>query len=165
MAMLPQMVQGAQYSVRKDGVIWRCQNETFVNLIAAKSAPRMQMGGGGADGISHLAWLRGLSYAEPEAWLFAGKARDPAVFGDTQAFCLPAGGYVVRQNDSVYRFPIAAINLSTGLDFAMLLNVPFKGKIAVPTQNYSSESLPDGTTSYRTLQAHEAAVSRCSKIT
>jgi hypothetical protein len=117
-----------------------------------------QMGPGGADGISHVAWVRGSSYAEPAAWFITGKARDPVAFGDTQAFCLPAGGYIAREGDSVYRFPIAAVDLSTGLDIGMLFNVPFKGKIVVPTQNYSSTTLPDGTRSYRTMQHHEAAV-------
>ena len=158
MAVMPQMVQGAQCSVRKDGVIWRCQDGTFVKLSAAATVPVVRMGGGGADGISHVAWLRGQSYVEPAAWFATGKARDPVAFGDTQAFCLPAGGYIAREADSVYRFPITAIDLSTGLDIGMLFNVPFKGKIAIPSTNYSRATSPDGTQSYRTRSHHEAAV-------
>ena len=116
------------------------------------------MGGGHGDGISHVNWLRRLPDEEPAAWLVTGKACDPVAFGDTHAFCLPAGGYIAREADSVFRFPIAAVDLSSGLDTELLLNVPFKGKMPIPTTNYSSTTLPDGTHSYRTLWHQESAI-------
>ena len=158
MATLPQMVKGSQHSVRRDGVIWRCQNDTFVKVSPVRSAPVVSMGGGGADGTACVAWLRHLPYAEPVAWLSAGKAQDAVVFGDSHAFCLPAGGYVARKNAPIYRFPISAVDLSTGLDTDLLLNVPFKGEIPIPASNYSSRTLPDGTQGYHTLLYCELAV-------
>ena len=115
MAQLPQTVKGSDHSVQRDGVIWRCQNDTFVKVSPARSAPQMEMGGGGPDGISSVAWLRRLKYEQPAAWLATGKALDSVVFDKDYAFCIPAGGYETRKDDGVYRFPISAINTSFGM--------------------------------------------------
>jgi hypothetical protein len=157
MAMLPQMV-AAGHSIEKNGLIWRCQNSTFVKIAAAPDRPIPRMGGSGNDGLSHVQWLRRLSYEEPTAWLTTAKACDPVAFSKTHAFCLPGGGYVVRESDSIFRFPIAAVDLSTSLNADMVLDVPFRGNISIPTTNYSSRQSPDGTRSIRTTMHHEAAI-------
>ena len=54
------------------------------------------------------------------------------------------------EKDSVFRFPIASVDLSTGFETGLLLSVPFKGKIDAPETNYRSGNLPDGSCSYRT---------------
>jgi len=145
MVTLPQMIKGSQHSTQKGGVIWKCQNDTFVKLNPVQGEPVVSMGGGGADGTSCVAWLHHLQHAEPAAWFSAGKAQDVAAFGDTHAFCLPAGGYVSRSDTPVYRFPISAVDLATGLDTELLLDVPFKGQIPIPETNFRSTTLPDGT--------------------
>ncbi len=157
MAMLPQMVEGASHSVCKGGVVWKCQNETFVK-IAATNVPMFRMGPGGSDLIARVAWLRQLSYAQPAAWFAAGRAGDSVAIDAAHVFCVPAGGYIVRKHDPVYRFPIAAIDLSTGLDTDLLFNVPFKGKIRIPETNYSFSTLADGSRAYQTSLPCEAAV-------
>lgn len=158
MATLPQMVKGSQHSTQQDGVIWRCQNDTFVKLRPAQGTPVVSMGGGGADGTSCVAWLRHLPHAEPAVWFSAGKAQDAVEFGENHAFCLPTGGYVARDDSPIYRFPISAVDLATGLDMELLLEVPFKGKIPIPETNYSSSTLPDGTRSFRTRMEWQLAI-------
>lgn len=160
MATLPQMVKGSQHSTQQDGVIWRCQNDTFVKLSPVRSAPVVSMGGGGTDGTSCVAWLRHLPHAEPAAWFSAGKAQDAVEFGETHAFCLSTGGYVARNDTPVYRFPISAVDMATGLDTEILLDVPFKGEIPIPETNYSSSTRPDGTRSYHTRMEWQLAITR-----
>jgi ankyrin repeat protein len=155
MVTLPQTVQGSQFCVRPDGVIWKCQNDTFVKINPSRRAPEMEMGG--SDGLSNLAWSRRVQYSEQTAWFHAGKAGDPAAFGETHAFCLPGGGYVSKKDESVYYFPLAAVDLTTGVDSSLVLNVPFEGSFPVPTVNVSHES-GNGTESYRALSFHLLAI-------
>src|SRR5947209_5690158 len=140
MAKLPYMVSGSQHVVRQDGVVWKCQNEAFIRPAASKHGCELGCGPGGSDCLASIPWMRRVARVQPHAWLTTGQAGDPIAFGKTHAFCLPSGGYVVRQDDSVYHLPLSAIDLQTGADHRCLLHVPFKGKVPVPRTNYSASS-------------------------
>jgi len=159
MANLPQMVVGGRYGVSGNHVVWKCQNDTFVSLAPAVSIPVVTMGGGSSDGISRVAWLKQDSESEaPAAWLVAGRAGDPVAFTDTHAFCLAGGGYIKHQDERVYRFPVTAIELSSGRQSTVVLAVPFDGEIEVPETNYSMHTLPDGSRGYRMSMWYGLAV-------
>jgi ankyrin repeat protein len=145
MAKLPYTLSGSQYVVQQDGVVWKCQNEAFIRLAPTEHASSMTCGFGGAD-LTSISWMRRLARVQRHGWLTAGQASDPIVFGKTHAFCLPSGGYVARQDDSVYHFPLSGIDLQTGDEQRCLLHVPFKGKVPVPKMNYSSRSSGGGST-------------------
>jgi ankyrin repeat protein len=102
------------------------------------------MGGGNSDGIFNLLWTRRILYESPKAWLTVGKSGDPAAFGDSWAYCIPGGGYVLHKEEKQFRFPIAAVNLSTGEDVALVLTLPFEGEIVLPETNVGSEAGPNG---------------------
>ena len=160
MGTLPQAVEGSQYCVRGSDIIWKCQNETFARVSPARSAPMMSMGPGGSDCTLNLIWLRRVQYENPKSWFTAGKGGDPAAFGENFAYCVPAGGYVLRKTNSLYSFPIAAIDLSTGVVSNLALNVPFTGPFPVPDSNVGTETDVDGTKLTRAINWHLLAISR-----
>jgi ankyrin repeat protein len=88
--------------------------------------------------------MRRVAQAPPHAWLVADRAGDPVAFGKTHAFCLPSGGYVWRRGDSVYHFPLSAVDLQTGSEQRCVLHVPFKRKLPAPTTNFSSRTSRTG---------------------
>jgi ankyrin repeat protein len=151
MGTLPQVVIGSQFCVRGSDVIWKCQNSTFARVSPARSNQRLGMGPGGPDLLFNLAWVRRLQYQDPQAWFVSGKGSDPVAFAANYAFCVPGGGYVLHTNDTCYSFPIAAIDLSTGMETFLTLNLPFKGPFTLPDSNMGFYPLPDGTYSCRAL--------------
>jgi ankyrin repeat protein len=145
MGTLPQMADGSEYSIHDDDVIWKCQHDTFVRLSPARKPPTPGMfGEGNTDGLFNLVWTRRVQYDPPRAFLLTGKNGDPAAFGESWAFCNPGGAYVLREEDKQFHFPLAAVNLSSGEDASMVLNVPFEGKLLLPDTNIRSEGGPHG---------------------
>jgi ankyrin repeat protein len=157
MLTLPQAVDGSEFCIHDGGVVWKCQNDMFVKINPSRHAAQLGMGPGGPDCLSELAWARRVQYTEPKAWFVSGKAGEPVAFGENYAFCIPAGGYVLRRGDTIYRFPIAAVSLSTGLDVTFELDVPFTGTFALPTSNFSQVGGPSGST--RSINWHLLAIS------
>lgn len=139
MVKLPQMVQGSHCVIRPDGVIWRCQNEGIVKAVPTPGLWSPCPGPGGPALLVHLPWFRQPMPSAPDGWLVAGRAIDPLVYGATHAFQLPAGGYIPREDKSVYRFPIAAIDLQSGVDQRLVLHVPFEGEIPLPARENQGE--------------------------
>jgi ankyrin repeat protein len=160
LATLPRVVDGSMSCTQSDGIIWKCQNDTFIKVIPVRQGPAMSMGGGGPDGVANVAWTRRVQYREPEAWFFTGKAGDPVAFGNSFAFCLPAGGYVSKKGDKTYQFPIAAVDLTTGVESSLLLKVPFDGEFVIPKTNVAMERSADGREVYRMGSFHLLAITK-----
>ena len=159
MGTLPQIVDGSQFCVRKGGVIWKSQNQTFIKAAPSASAPEFGMGPGGPDLLINLLWTRRVQYHDPQAWFVAGKDGDPAAFGEGYAYCVPGGGYVMKQGDKHYIFPLAAVDLSTGVDRGFVLDVPFEGQFSPPADNVSTGTSGNGVESVRALNPHLLAIS------
>jgi ankyrin repeat protein len=128
-AKLPYTVRGAEYTLAKDAVIWKCQNDGLLRIAAAGKSGRMCAAIGGPDMLARIPWFRQVLGLEPLAWLIADRAVDAAAFGQTHAFCIPSGGYISKRDGSVYDFPICAVDFKTGDKRALVLHVPFQGKI------------------------------------
>jgi hypothetical protein len=141
---LPRMVNDWQRCTCDRGVIWACQRGAFVKLTASDYRQSMGEMLGGSDMLCHVAW-----YCQPEpppspkAWLTANPAGDPVAFSPAYAFRMAGGGYVVKPDDGVYRFPIRRLDLQTTQSEPLLLHVPFDGEVALPSTNYSQS---EGTT-------------------
>lgn len=157
-ANIPQMIEGTGCRVVSGGIVWKCQNDTFLKLKPAKTGPHYSPGGDHSGRITRVSWLRRAGYEEPSAWFIAGRARVPAAFGNDFAFCIPAGGYIIERDDTVYRFPITAVDLSTGLDQEMILEVPFAGDFTLPRTNISGSFDWSGPGTYRGHNPHEIAI-------
>jgi ankyrin repeat protein len=140
---LPYMVSGSQTAVLKDGVVWKCQNEGFLHLAVAKEGGRGD-GPGGPDLLSRIVWFRRIQPVQPRAWLLADRACDAVAFGQGFGFCFPSGGNISNMGDSIYHFPVSAINLQTCVDQQFWLHVPFKGKVPSPKTNFSGIDVPGG---------------------
>jgi hypothetical protein len=138
MATLPRMVNGWQFARSRDGVIWGCQKGAMVRIAAgADDNPLLDMGPGGPDLVCRVDWYRQPRAARPKAWLRADPASEAVAFTPTHAFRAAAGGYVGRRDESVYRFPITVIELTTGTERTITLAVPVAGKIPEPNKNFS----------------------------
>jgi ankyrin repeat protein len=158
MGTLPWMVDGSRSCTRGNEVIWKCQHETFVKFSPSRNAPVVSMGGGGSEGNLNLVWARHVAYQKPQAWFVSGKAGDPVAFGEAWGYCVPDGGYVLRKGDKRFCFPIAAVDLYSGLDASFVLSVPFHGEFSLPANNMSTETIGNGIEFHRALNPHLLAV-------
>jgi ankyrin repeat protein len=143
MVKLPYMLRGSARTVHKDGVVWKSQSEALVR-IGVSQYDRAGMGPGGPDLLTPVTWLHRLSGSRPDAWLLADSACDAVGFGPTHAFCLPSGGYISSPSDSVYYFPLTAVDLGSGTEQLGTLHVPLEGTITAPQTNCSTRESPSG---------------------
>lgn len=146
MVKVPQLVSGGRFRILRDGLVWAGHNDSFVKLVPSRKQPIITMGGGGTDLITRLAWFRQTDWQPPLAWLTAGRAAQPVVFNESHAFHLPGGGYITNKGDHDYKFPIAVLDLSSGVERQLVLNVPFAGTISAPNANYSGSAATISTT-------------------
>jgi hypothetical protein len=158
LANLPRMIRGGRYRVQKDGVVWACQGGAFVK-VAASHHRDLEIGGpGGPDLLCRIDWYRHLASEGPEAWLTAAPAGDPVAFGDPFAFRVCAGGHVIDPDAGVYHFPLSMIDLKTGADRAIVLHVPYKGKLPEPESNFSRSQSAEGKVRWKTLGPYVLAI-------
>ena len=157
MVTLPRIVKGSQFCVRGSDVIWKCQDEIFARVSPSRSELGGVMGGG-PDGLSNLEWVQHVRYQDPQAWFVSGKAGDPAAFGENYAYCVPGGGYVLRKEDRHYSFPAIALELSTGGETPLVLNVPFEGQFPLPTNNLSKKTVGNGVEFNHAWNSHLLAI-------
>jgi CheY-like chemotaxis protein len=120
------------------------RTDDLVEQVREPSSRRQDFDGmlGGSDMLSRIEWYRNPEIPEPAAWLVADPAGDPMACTASHAFRPLAGGYVEKKGERVYHFPIAKIDLVTGLSEFLTLNVPFEGDIPTPQKNFSG--MPDG---------------------
>jgi hypothetical protein len=141
---LPRMVNGWQHCTDDRGIVWACSRDAFVKLTYSDYRESRGEMMGGPDMLCHVSW-----YCQPEpftcpnAWLTAGPAGDPVAFGRSHAFRLAGDSYILRTEDKIYHFPIRSLDLRTTQSEPLLLDVPFDGEVALPTDNYDQI---DGTT-------------------
>jgi hypothetical protein len=138
MAQLPRLVNGGRFRIQPDGVVWACQENAFVKVACSSLRGfGMGMGPGGPDLVARIDWYRQLDYDEPEAWLSADKSGDPVALGSDWSVRQLAGGHILRRDDGVYHFPLALVDLKTGLHRSMMLDVPFDGTVFLRASNFS----------------------------
>jgi hypothetical protein len=144
------MPNGSVHQITDDGIVWKCDNSTFIKVAPATKAPVVQMGGGSSDGISRISWLRRIKTKIPEAWLVIKRSRDITAFNSSHAFCITADSYVKKSGDRTYHFPVSIIELNTGMTHDMALSVSVSEPVQPPSSNYSTQALSDGSVQYIT---------------
>jgi hypothetical protein len=136
MVNLPRMVQGRGGRVVDDSVVWTCPRGGVVKVRPQRSE---RLGGfaplGSIDCVALIDWYRELRKPERKAWLGSGTAGDIACYGGPLLFRTIDGGFVQREGEFVYHFPIAMLNLVSGEAREVTLAVPFEGRIRPPTTN------------------------------
>ena len=135
---LPQVLDGGSFRVTDDGVVWAGHNDCIVKILPSVSGRLGYFPGSSTDGTTRLDWLRQLRSEERKGWLGAGPSRAPTAFGRRIAIRQATGGVVIERRDSVYRFPLVAVDLRTGTVEEIILSLPFEGRMPKPTFNYQS---------------------------
>jgi ankyrin repeat protein len=120
-------------------------------LRASTQAATVGGGPGGFDRLTRIGWFRQPDDAEPAAWLVTGRSGNPIALGPTHAVRLNAGGYVVSKAEAMFHFPLAIVDLASGAERPIEIQVPFRGVLNAPTTNYSAHGLINGETSYHTM--------------
>jgi hypothetical protein len=159
MAWLPRMVLGGRFRVQKDGLVWACQQNAFVKLaMTTRREQAFGMGPGGPDLLCRVDWYRQIETEVPDAWLRSDPAGSPLALGESHAFRVTAGGYIPDQEAHRYRFPISIIDLKTGVDQSVTLDVPFKGELPKPGSNCRIFYGSDGKEKYETHGPYVLAI-------
>lgn len=155
---LPEMIEGSSFCVLNDGIIWKCQNQAMVKIGLSEGRASFVSGPGSTDGIGKINWYRQLDAKKQKAWLVSGWMNIPIAFGKS-TFRLPAGGYITKRSDCIFHFPLGIIDLKTGLERDLTLEVPFRGEVPDPETNFCSEVQQNGETSWSTLGPYLLTVS------
>ncbi len=159
MATLPRMVLGSWGKVHGDGIVWACQNNSFVRMAQSANRGRgLGLGPGGPDCICHVDWYRQLSPRKVDAWLRSDPVGSQMALGNTHAFRVVSGGYVVDPAKKIYRFPISVIDLKNGADRELVLQVHFKGDVPEPKSNYSRSGSAPGKERWQTFGPYLLAI-------
>jgi hypothetical protein len=159
MVNVPRMVKGRQYQVQKDGVVWACQGGAFIKVgVSRQNEQLIAMGPGGPDLLCRVDWYRHLSTEDRGAWLTSDPAGEPVAFGKELAFYVINGGYVTKPDAGVYSFPLSMIDLKTGVEQSLILNVPFTGKIPEPKSNCTIMHTEDGKDRFRVMGPYVMAL-------
>jgi hypothetical protein len=158
---LPEMIEGNSFCVIDDGIIWKCQNQAMVRIGLSEERASFVSGPGSTDGVGKINWYRQLDAKKQSAWLVSGWMNIPIAFGKS-TFRLPAGGYITKRTDRIFHFPLAIMDLKTGLERDLTLAVPFRGEVPDPETNFCSEVQRNGETRWSTLGPYVLAISEMS---
>ncbi|MGD0898104.1 MAG: hypothetical protein ABR915_09740 [Thermoguttaceae bacterium] len=69
--------------------------------------------------------------------MIAGPAGDPVAYSPTHAFRPAGGGYILKNGEQVYHFPIRMLDLKSTQSQTLTLSVPFEGQVSKPESNSS----------------------------
>jgi hypothetical protein len=148
---VPRMIEGARFARHDGALVWACDKDAFVRILPSDQGRGIGMGRmGDFDCLGRIDWYRQFGAPQPCGWLVTDPAGDLVAFTATHALRVASGGYVRREQDRVYRFPLEMVDLTTGAQRELTLNVPFDGKIDLPKTNYGTSELPDGSRGVRT---------------
>ena len=144
---MPRMIIGSEHRLLPDGILWRCEKGAMALITPSRQTRGIGMGPfGKSDCLGRLAWYlqppegdvaEGPFGSELKWWLSTAKAGDPTSFDETSLFRLPEGGYVKKQGDREFHFPITRTELPGGKVTALTLTVPYPKEITPPQTNRS----------------------------
>jgi hypothetical protein len=146
----PRMIDGARFKRVPNGVVWGGQDTSFTALAASVNRQPAHSSPGSPNLLLRLDWFRQVALVEPDAWLRTDRATSAVAFGDEEVFCTPSGGYVVDEKKRIFSFPLAAINVRTGVERAGVLEVPFEGNLRLPSTNVGTYTSKGGRETHKT---------------
>lgn len=148
---MPRMVRGGFR--RGEEAVWVCAGGGIGATAPSFQRESHGMGGGGTDHVGRLAWYRQpASFEPPEtAWLRTGRNGEYRVIDGDRMFLVPAGAWLVSKEEKVFRFPVRRLDLATGAEEDLVVEVPFTGEVPPPTGgSYSCSRDADGTERWTT---------------
>jgi hypothetical protein len=132
---VPRMVAGGPFEVLPNTLIWSCDRGSLVRLHCYETDFRRGFFGPTAgslnDALCRVAWYREYPPRAPHCWISVDPPRDVAAFGRDRLF-RAGSAYVLRQDDKTYHLRIDVVDLKTGLEDYLTLEIPFHGDVVRP---------------------------------
>jgi hypothetical protein len=144
-APMPRMILGSHYKALDDGLLWGFEGNAFAKFVPTDQIEFVDNRVRGTDHLVRMAWYRqpadvDRAAAAKGAWLTSGLAGSPVGLDGTLMVRLPGGGYVLKQGDKVFHFPLELTDLATGKSRAITLDVPVDQPIEAPESNFSQNN-------------------------
>jgi hypothetical protein len=140
MAALPRQVNGWESHEVEGGVLFGCPRDAMVRVAASGQSYQGSMLGR-TDNVCRVEWYREVPPPEPKAWLSADAATSEVAVTAKHAFRPWGGGWIEKEGDGLYRFPLVRINLADGRAEKIVLTVPFTGEVRLPSANFDRSSV------------------------
>jgi hypothetical protein len=157
---LPRSVLGWTAMVEGDHVVFACQRGAFACVGTTENTGDLSMEvGNGPDATGCVRWFRELRPSEHAAWMSCDPAGDPVAL-DARLGVRPAGGgWIERQGDTLFHFPLWVLDPRDGRAREVELRAPFEGSMSAPTENSMTENV-GGTDHIRTWGWRGLALTR-----
>jgi hypothetical protein len=141
-APMPRMILGSHYKLLNDSLLWGFEGNAFAKFVPTDQIEFVDNRVRGTDHLVRMEWYRQPPDVRRDAraggaWLTSGPAGDPVGLDGTLLARLPGGGYVLKQGDKTFHFPIALTDLSSGKSRSLTLDVPVSEPVPAPEANFS----------------------------
>lgn len=143
---LPRMIEGRSFQTAPGALIWTCERGSLVRLHHSEAESTGEflgrpVRGPSEDALCRIAWYREYVTRAPPCWFRATFPDGVAAFGPNRLFRLGAA-YVRDQDEKVYCFNINVVDLETGMDHNLTLEVPFRGDFSIREYGHTFRSYP-----------------------
>ncbi len=136
---LPHVLFGRKPVLADGGVVWYGEDSSFTRLAPGNGSNELATGIGYSDvSKSGLQWVRTAPSPHFDAWLVSPVHTRAPAFGHRLAIVQTAGARILDQDDSMFLFPLVAVDLISGRTCEMIVDVPFKGQAPAPPMNFAS---------------------------
>ncbi len=137
---LPRAVTGWASMTTGDHVVLACQGGAFACVASTGNTGSIGMGLGSApDAIGCVRWYREPEPSDHAAWMVCDPEGDPVAL-DARLGVRPAGGgWIERQGDKLFHFPLQLLDPLDGTTREAELRAPFDGEMTAPRTNYRSD--------------------------
>jgi len=131
MTHLPRGVVARPYRVLRGGLVWACDRGCLVRLEVSKPDFSRGFTFSGDDMLCRIKWYREIPFRKPTAWFLADVAPNTVCFSKDFMFRADLA-FVRKPEDKVYHYLITVVDLQSGVDRDISLDVPFDGDFILP---------------------------------
>ena len=137
---LPRAPLGWAAVAQGDRAVFACQQGAFACVSSSRNDGAIGMGMGSApDATGRLAWYCEPAPARHPAWMRCDPAGDPVALDAQLGVRCASGGWIEKQGDKLFHFPLWLVDPREGTTREVELRVPFEGEMAAPGSNYRSD--------------------------
>lgn len=137
---LPRAMLGWAASPSGDRVVFACLNGGFGCVSSTENTGDIGSVGTAPDATGTLSWYRELAPATREAWMSCDPAADTIAFLPELGVRPAGGGWIGREGDSFFHFPLWLVDPRDGSAREVELLAPFEGQMSKPTTNFRSDA-------------------------
>ncbi|MEO1615823.1 MAG: hypothetical protein AAFV88_08250 [Planctomycetota bacterium] len=150
MTRLPRAVAGGPHRPMPDGVLLSCARGSLARLRTYRRPSR-------DDLLLQVDWYREYLMSGPSAWFSADPPASVNGFSKSRLF-RASRAYVLEKDGGVYNLQIDVVDLPTGLNRNLTLELPFKGAFPIPKEGLSSVTYNAAGTVTETLSVNQPHV-------